>query len=46
MELPWQPYPWLILLSLGLTVLLTALTGIVSSWGALQRRPLEVLRAD
>jgi len=46
MELSWQPYPRLILLSLGLSVVLTALTGIVASWGALQRRPLAVLRAD
>jgi putative ABC transport system permease protein len=46
MELSWQPYPGLILLSLGASVLLTALTGIVASWGALQRRPLAVLRAD
>lgn len=46
MELSWQPYPRLILLSLGLSVVLTALTGIVASWGALRRRPLEVLRAD
>jgi len=46
MELSWQPYPRLILLSLGLSVALTALTGIVASWGALQRRPLAVLRAD
>jgi putative ABC transport system permease protein len=46
MELPWQPYPWLILMSLGLSVLLTAETGIAASWGALQHRPLAVLRAD
>jgi putative ABC transport system permease protein len=46
MELSWQPYPGLILLSLAASVLLTALTGIVASWGALQRRPLAVLRAD
>ncbi len=46
MELSWQPYPRLILTSLALSVVLTALTGIVASWGALQRRPLTVLRAD
>jgi putative ABC transport system permease protein len=46
MELSWQPYPGLILLSLTASVLLTALTGIVASWGALHRRPLAVLRAD
>jgi len=46
MELSWQPYPWLILLSLGSSVVLTAVTGIVASWGALQHRPLAVLRAD
>jgi putative ABC transport system permease protein len=46
MELSWQPYPELIALSLAASVLLTALTGIVASWGALQRRPLAVLRAD
>ena len=46
MELPWHPYPWLILMSLGLSVLLTAATGIAASWGALRHRPLAVLRAD
>ena len=46
MELAWQPYPWLLLLSLAASVVLTALTGILASWGALQRRPLAVLRAD
>ena len=46
MELSWQPYPRLILTSLVLSVVLTALTGIVASWGALQRPPLAVLRAD
>ncbi len=46
MELSWQPYPWLILLSLGSSLVLTAVTGIVASWGALQRRPLAVLQAD
>ena len=46
MELPWRPYPGLIMLAIGLSVVLTALTGIIASWGALQRRPLAVLRSD
>ncbi|HEX8129035.1 MAG TPA: FtsX-like permease family protein [Pyrinomonadaceae bacterium] len=44
-EIPWSFTPWLYLAGLGATVLLVAAVGALSSFDALTRKPLAVLRA-
>jgi len=44
-EIPWSFTPWLYLSGLGATVLLVAAVGALSSFDALTRKPLGVLRA-
>ncbi|HEY9401260.1 MAG TPA: FtsX-like permease family protein, partial [Pyrinomonadaceae bacterium] len=44
-EIPWGFTPWLYLSGLGATVLLVAAVGALSSFDALTRKPLGVLRA-
>jgi putative ABC transport system permease protein len=44
-EIPWSFTPWLYLCGLGATVLLVAAVGALSSFDALTRKPLAVLRA-
>jgi putative ABC transport system permease protein len=44
-EIPWSFTPWLYLSGLGATVLLVAAVGALSSFDALTRKPLAVLRA-
>jgi putative ABC transport system permease protein len=46
MEVDWHFEPWSYLVALLGTVVLTIAAGLAASWGALQRRPIEVLRAD
>ena len=44
-EIPWSFTPWLYFAGLGATVLLVAAVGALSSFDALTRKPLAVLRA-
>ncbi|HEV2800803.1 MAG TPA: FtsX-like permease family protein [Pyrinomonadaceae bacterium] len=44
-EIPWSFTPWLYLIGLAATVLLVATVGALSSFDALTRKPLAVLRA-
>jgi putative ABC transport system permease protein len=44
-DIPWSFTPWLYLSGLGATVLLVAAVGALSSFDALTRKPLAVLRA-
>jgi putative ABC transport system permease protein len=44
-EIPWSFTPWLYVCGLGATVLLVAAVGALSSFDALTRKPLAVLRA-
>jgi putative ABC transport system permease protein len=44
-DIPWSFTPWLYLAGLGATVLLVAAVGAISSFDALTRKPLAVLRA-
>ncbi|MCA1564574.1 MAG: FtsX-like permease family protein [Acidobacteria bacterium] len=44
-EIPWSFTPWLYFVGLGATVLLVAAVGALSSFDALTRKPLAVLRA-
>ncbi|MEM9595865.1 MAG: FtsX-like permease family protein [Acidobacteriota bacterium] len=45
MEVDWAPVAWHFPLALGVTVALSVGAGLVASLRALQRRPIEVLRA-
>lgn len=45
-EIPWQLDPVSLAVALGGTVLLAVVAGLAASYRALQRRPIEVLRAE
>jgi putative ABC transport system permease protein len=45
-EMRWQLQPWPFLIALAAGVLLTVLAGLAASLRALERRPIEVLRAE
>jgi putative ABC transport system permease protein len=45
-ELPWEPQPLPVAAALGGAVLLAVLAGLAASSRALERRPIEVLRAE
>lgn len=46
MEIQWLPGPAPLLLALALTVALSVVAGLLASVGALQKRPVEVLRTE
>jgi len=45
-ELRWEPAPGPVLLAVGASVLLTVAAGLAASLRALERRPIEALRAE
>jgi putative ABC transport system permease protein len=45
-QLPWALDPWILALALTASVLLTVAAGLAASVRALERRPIEVLRAE
>jgi len=45
-EIPWQLEPVSLAVALSGTVLLAVVAGLAASYRALQRRPIEVLRAE
>lgn len=45
-ELPWEPEPARLALAVGLSIVLSVVAGLAASLRALERRPIEVLRAE
>ncbi|HEV7672208.1 MAG TPA: FtsX-like permease family protein [Thermoanaerobaculia bacterium] len=45
-ELTWEPEPARLVLAIALTIVLSVIAGLAASLRALERRPIEVLRAE
>lgn len=45
-ELAWEPEPALLALAVALSIVLSVVAGLAASFRALERRPIEVLRAE